>query len=217
MPRYGKVDHDYGLRMATCEPDADGPVYMLNLMKYREVADYGEGGETGVSGRDADDRYAPTDVLDEIGARVAFFANVVDSSEDWDRVGVVRYPTRRSFIEMQSRPDFQAKHVHKEAGMDHTIVMGTLPLDGLPAAAGPGRVLLEVWAGTDGAATGAGAAGGESEDAATFAVEGTILGDGRTWSRVRYRSLGEDEEPDVSAGDVGHQLLVLDPRIEQWT
>jgi hypothetical protein len=25
----------------------------------------------------------------------------------WDRIGVVKYPTRRSFIEMQSRPEFQ--------------------------------------------------------------------------------------------------------------
>jgi hypothetical protein len=207
MPRYGKVDHAYGMRMATCEPEADGPVYMLNLMKYRTQADYGEGGETGVSGREADDRYAPTDVLAQIGARVAFFADVLDASEDWDRVGVVCYPTRRSFIEMQSRPDFQEKHVHKEAGMDHTIVMGTLPLGPLPAAARPARVLLEVWA--DEAAAPA--------DAATFAVEGTILGDGRTWSRVRYRALADDEKPDVSAGGVGHQLLVLDARIEQWT
>jgi len=208
MPRYGQVDRDYGMRMATCEPEADGPIYMLNLMKYRQQADYGEGGETGVSGREADDRYAPIDVLAEIGAQVAFFADVVDASEDWDRVGVVRYPTRRSFIEMQSRPDFQDKHVHKEAGMDHTIVMGTLPLGGLSGAGGSGRVLLEVWA--------AGADAPEGNDA-TFAVEGTILGDGRTWSRVRYRALSDDEKPDVSAGDVGHQVLVLDARIEQWT
>src|SRR4051812_33856381 len=118
MPRYGTVDQDYGLRLATCEPDADGPVYMLNLMKYREQADYREGGEAGVTGREADDRYTPTDVLALIGAHVVFAAEVLEASEDWDRVGIVCYPTRRAFIEMQSRDDFRAKHKHKDAGMD---------------------------------------------------------------------------------------------------
>ena len=94
---------------------------MVNLMKYRDRAHYG-GEDDGVSGREADDRYAPVDVLAAIGAAVCFTADVARSSEDWDRVAVVRYPTRRSFVEMQSRSDFKDKRVHKEAGMDHTIV-----------------------------------------------------------------------------------------------
>ena len=47
----------------------------------------------------------------------------------WDRVGVVKYPTRRSFIEMQSRPDFQGQHAHKDAGMAETIVIGCQPIE----------------------------------------------------------------------------------------
>src|SRR5437867_10895853 len=146
MPRYGRIDRDYGARLATFDPDTDGPIHMLNLMKYREKADYGDG-ESTVSGREADDAYAPLDVFEKIGAAVAFAADVVASSEDWDRVAVARYATRRSFIEMQTREDFQAKHVHKEAGMDHTIVMGTLPDGALPVRTKPDRILLEVWRG----------------------------------------------------------------------
>ena len=134
MPRYGTIDRDYGMRLANCDPATDGPIYMLNLMKYRDAADYGgKGGDASVSGREADDRYAPVDVLAAIGAKVCFTAEVLDASDDWDRVAVVRYPTRRAFIEMQSRKDFQEKHVHKEAGMHHTIVMATLPVGDLPA------------------------------------------------------------------------------------
>ena len=41
-PRYGTVDTDYALRMTATPPEEDGPVWMVNLMKYREIADYGD-------------------------------------------------------------------------------------------------------------------------------------------------------------------------------
>ena len=43
MPGYGTIDQDYAMRLATTTRD-DGPVWMVNLMKYRYVADYGDGG-----------------------------------------------------------------------------------------------------------------------------------------------------------------------------
>ena len=129
--RYGTIDHDYGLRLATTDPAEDGPVWMVNLMKYREVADYIDGTDE-ISGREADDRYTPIESLRAVGADIVFAAEVEDvllgDGERWDRVGVVKYPTRRSFIEMQSRPDFRRQHVHKDAGMERTIVIGCLPL-----------------------------------------------------------------------------------------
>ena len=217
MPRYGTIDRDYGMRLATCDPATDGAIYMLNLMKYRDTADYDRGSDRGsgsgndgsVSGREADDRYAPVDVLAAIGATVCFTADVLDASEDWDRVAVVRYPTRRSFIEMQSRKDFQEKHVHKEAGMHHTIVMATLPVGDLPARARPNRVLLEVWAGDTPPSV-------RREAAVTFDVEGTIIGDGRTWTGARYTALDGGAEVDRSA-TTAQQVLVLEPTIDRWT
>ena len=209
MPRYGQVDHEYGAQLATCPEDADGPVYMLNLMKYRAEAEYGDGSH-GLSGRDADDRYAPVDVLTAIGAQVCLHGDVVVSSEDWDRVGVVRYPTRRSFIEMQSRADFREKHVHKEAGMDHTIVMGTVPTDGPLPRAKPDCWLLEVWNGSAPPAI----VDGESF---RFTVEGTILGDGRTWTEARYTQIPRGATVDVSCGDSSYEVLVVQPSVERWT
>jgi len=41
-PRYGTVDTDYALRMTATPPEEDGTVWMVNLMKYREIADYGD-------------------------------------------------------------------------------------------------------------------------------------------------------------------------------
>ena len=206
MPRYGTVDRDYGMRLATCPSESDGAIYMLNLMKYRERADYG-GADEGRTGREADDEYAPVDVLAAIGASICFTAEVLDASEDWDRVAVVRYPTRRSFIEMQSRKDFQDKHVHKEAGMDHTTVMGTLPEGALPGRTKPEKVLLEVWRGERPAAVTSGAP-------VSFEVEGTIIGDGRSWDGARYTTV--TGTVDLSAGSPDHQLIVVQPVIERW-
>jgi hypothetical protein len=163
VPRYGTIDHDYALRLASSE---DGPIYMLNLMAYRDEADYGPDGETGITGREADDRYAPLDVLAEIGASVCFLADV--EAGEWDRVAVVRYPARKSFIDMQSRPDFQAKHVHKEAGMERTIILGTVPSGDLPEMQSGDLVRLDLL-----------------DDPDQFTVEGIIVGEG-TYKGVRY-------------------------------
>jgi hypothetical protein len=132
-PRYGTVDREYGMKLATTPPDEDGPVWMVNLMKYREVADYSDGRDSAISGREADDLYTPRESLAAIGAEIVFGGEVdqqlLGDAPIWDRVGVVKYPTRRSFIEMQSRPDFQRQHVHKDAGMAGTIVIGCQPFD----------------------------------------------------------------------------------------
>ena len=146
-PSYGIVDREYGLRLATYDPAEDGPIWMVNLMRYRERARYADGSDGGRSGREADDEYAPVDVLSDVGAEVVFLADVevqaLGAGPAWDRVAVVRYPTRRSFIEMQSREDFRERHVHKEAGMAATIVMGCRPME-VPAL--PDGVVEVDWA-----------------------------------------------------------------------
>ena len=72
-PAYGTVDHDYGATLATTDPGDDGPVWMVNLMKYKEVADYGDAGFPGgkpISGLEADDIYSPIEELASVGARL---------------------------------------------------------------------------------------------------------------------------------------------------
>jgi hypothetical protein len=129
---YGTIDTTYALYLAGMDPERDGPIFMVNLMRYKAVADYGDGNPGGLTGRQADDRYAPVAILADIGAEVVLFGDVSSCDPDeprWDRVGVVRYPTRRSFLDMQSRNDFRSAHEHKAAGMETTIVMGCLPTE----------------------------------------------------------------------------------------
>lgn len=210
MPRYGTVDRAYAAQLATCDEAADGPIYMLNLMKYRAIADYdGAARASEISGREADDLYSPVDVLHDIGAAITLSADVVDATEDWDRVAVVKYPTRRSFIEMQSRRDFQEKHTHKDAGMDHTIVLGTVPSGDLPPRAKPDRVLLEIWLGEEPAPV-------LSGPSARFVVEGTIIGDTRAWSGARWTPIAAGADLELAASAPERQALVLQPSIDRW-
>jgi hypothetical protein len=220
-PGYGKVDREYAMRLATTAPEDDGPIWMVNLMSYRERAIYQSDehdGGSAISGREADDRYAPLDILADIGAEVVFAGDVQDQllgeSPRWHRVGVVKYPTRRSFIEMQSRPDFLERHVHKEAGMAQTIVSGCTPIPS-PANAPHAPAVVD-WADVphpptddDGPAMvlhfirfHPGKADTDMVDyqnhaaevavrhgvriSGWFGVEGTIVGDGRSWDQARF-------------------------------
>jgi hypothetical protein len=214
--RYGTIDFDYAARLATTPPDEDRPVWMVNLMKYREVADYQDGRESTISGQDADDQYAPLGPLAAVGAQLVFLATVdtqlLGDTPQWDRVAVVQYPTGRSFVEMQERADFRELHVHKDAGMEQTIVMGCRPIGNpeLPAdkpswsdvphppTAEDGPVVvvhvlqfvdeglpeMEQYQGEAGKV----AVPQGIRIAGWMGVDGTIIGDGRRWDQVRFNT-----------------------------
>jgi hypothetical protein len=202
MPSYAKLDHEYAARLAGCPPEDDGPILMVNFMKYRERADYGGGRDDGVTGREADDRYAPREILADIGAEIVFFGDVEPGGQ-WDRVGIVRYPSRAAFLAMNARPDFQERHVHKAAGMAHTIVCGTLP-ETPPLADGSSRVIFELVA--PGTPLQFGRAG-------RLRVEGTILGDGRRFATLGVAWVGEGEAaPPPSAERV---VAVVRPEMDR--
>ena len=190
---YGRVDKDYGLHLATRPENEDGPIFMVNLMKYHEVAQYDDD-SVSVSGREADDKYNPSSILNKLGADIMFAAEVRTTvlGEDWDRIAIVRYPTRRSFIEMQTRKDFAEKHVHKSAGMLRTVLPCCTPRD--PALNTRERptgglsldhVVMLVSA--------------ERFPGATLNVEGTIVGDGRTWTSVHLMRVRDEYDADVIA------------------
>lgn len=224
-PPYGTLDTEYAARLASTPAEDDGPVWMLNLMSYHEVAQYADGRPDQISGREADDRYSPLEILADLGAELVFAAEVdsqlLGDSPSWDRVAMVKYPTRRSFIDMQARPDFQAKYVHKEAGMAETIIAGCQPI-GSPADDIDPATLPD-WADVahpptdeDGSVVvlhlirfHPGEADGEmvsyqraaAESAVPhgvrisgwFGVEGTVVGDGRQWDQARFNAFPSRE------------------------
>ncbi len=106
-----------------------GPFYMLNLIRFRELAEYRDGRDTSLTGREANELYSPVEFLSAIGARPVFFAQVANQIDGtdylWDDVALVEYPCPAAFFAMTSDPEFQARAVHKDAGVEMTIVMVT--------------------------------------------------------------------------------------------
>jgi hypothetical protein len=190
--KYGTIDKEYGMFLATRSPEEDGPIYMVNLMKYHEVAQYtdSEGVGREISGKEADDRYNPTSVLNKIGADVVFYGDVVSNNkgtDDWDRIGIVRYATRKSFIDMQSRSDFGEKHVHKAAGMERTTLVCCRPIDeSIDTRIRPMPLENRLVAMVVRQSSHRDDAYAELPEAVQFAVEGTIIGDGRKWDTVHF-------------------------------
>ncbi len=182
-PSYGTPNWDMIQRWFGMPPEEDTEFWAVNLMKYREVASYADGREATHSGKEADDAYTPLGPLAAIGAMPAFHADVVEQrhgSPVWDRIGIVRYPSRAAFFAMQQREDFKERHVHKEAGMETTIVMACQPTVHTEEPA-EGTLVMTVERG--------GVGGADVDGVGTvvdFSVEGVIVGDERSWDRVRF-------------------------------
>lgn len=208
---YGIINVDLIRSWFTMEPGTDTAFWAVNLMKYHEVAQYDDG-RTGVSGREADDAYAPLGPLAAVGAMVAYLGNVVDQpvgDPRWDRVGIVRYPSRSAFMAMQERDDFKSQHVHKKAGMEFTIILSCTPESHDPAVLSTGELVLLISRGE--VDPFAGLSG--LTQVADFASEGCIIGDGRHFDRARFVQVGDDAaRRDVVAAaerSDGAQVLVM--------
>lgn len=128
-PSFGTLNPKQAMRMRSISSDDDGAFYMLNLIKYREHAVYRDGRETKLTGREADNLYSPVEFLAKIGAEIAYVGAVEaqhDGSEPkWEMVGIVKYPSRAKFVEMIADKKFQARSVHKDAGVELTQVVVT--------------------------------------------------------------------------------------------
>ena len=105
-------------------PGDNQPIYMLNLLKYKDKAAYADGRETDLSGREAYQTYGVgvTQTLAAAGGSIVFSGKVarliLGEVEDlWDDVAIAMYPSRAAMLTMISSPEYQAIAVHREAGL----------------------------------------------------------------------------------------------------
>jgi hypothetical protein len=202
---YGLVDADYGLRLRAAASQADGPVYMLSLTRFRR----GSGQILGrSSSMDPDSRYIPIPLLSAVDASLCFVADVVAGSGGWDRVGVIRYPTGRAFLELGDRSETKEWNARKEGRTERMIMLGLNPVGGLPVGQHQ-RVLVEVWHGSVPEPIAAGTA-------TEFEVEGTYIGDGRQWSGARYTAIDPGTALPLEPASFGYLAVLVEPVIERW-
>ena len=103
---------------------SEGPVAMVNLLKFKEKASYEDGRDPELSGREAHLRYAREmrKLVEAAGGRFLFGGSVQnlllgEVEELWDEVGIVEYPSARALIEIASSPGFQEIEQHRTAGL----------------------------------------------------------------------------------------------------
>jgi uncharacterized protein (DUF1330 family) len=104
------------------ESDAEGPVVMLNLLKFR--AD---------GGREGYERYAETAsrLVAERGGRILYAGQaeeLLEGDEEWDVVALAEYPSRQAFLEMASSEEFQAVAPLREESLERAVLYATDPL-----------------------------------------------------------------------------------------
>lgn len=106
---------------ALTESRDEGPIVMVNLLRFKPTAD---GIDEGVSGAKAYARYstATEPFLRAVGGRLlsalAPQHSVIGPSEgEWDLILLVEYPSRQKFLEMASNPEYQKIHAHRDAAL----------------------------------------------------------------------------------------------------
>ncbi|MEC9345167.1 MAG: DUF1330 domain-containing protein [Pseudomonadota bacterium] len=134
----GLVDFDAEALSAMAGGNPDESVVMLNLLRYRDVAEAGHGVD-GLSGREAFDVYGRR--LMKLQTRfgvepiwIGRSGRTVIGGEDWDIVMLVRYPTRRQFVEMMKDPDYLAISPIRAAALADSRLVETTQLLPKPAA-----------------------------------------------------------------------------------
>lgn len=102
----------------------DTPIVMVNLLKFKEKADYPDGRDADLSGREAYMRYgqAMGQLVAENGGRMIFSGRtnmtlIGEVEEDWDVVALVEYKSRKSMQQITQSPDYAAIEEHRNAGL----------------------------------------------------------------------------------------------------
>ena len=112
--------------------DSGGPIYMLNLLKFREKAAYADGRATTLSGEEAYAIYgrAVSRMVLEAGGKLVFSGRVEGTmvgvvEDSWDSVAVMMYPSLAVMGQMTSSAAYAEIHVHRDAGLAGQILIKT--------------------------------------------------------------------------------------------
>ena len=102
----------------------DDPILMVNLLKFKDKAEYEDGRATNLTGREAYEIYVTEtrEHLADVGAELILGGEVNglllgEVEELWDAFGVARYPSRKAMIAMARNPAYIESEKHRAAGL----------------------------------------------------------------------------------------------------
>ena len=106
------------------EEGHDEPIFMVNLLMFKDRAEYPDKRESNLSGKEAFAIYSKEVVghLEKVGGKPIFGSEVtrlmLGEVEDlWDQVAIAMYPNRKAMLKMISDPDYIKSAQHRVAGL----------------------------------------------------------------------------------------------------
>lgn len=113
----------------------DGPFVMVNLLKFKPRAEYADGADAHLTGREAYARYGAevAKLVEGLGGKVRYSGEVTglmigEVEELWDMVALAEYPSLAAFREMAMSPAMHAIEHHRAAGLAGQLNIKTKPL-----------------------------------------------------------------------------------------
>ncbi len=126
-------------RVATLlSDDSTDRVVMLNLLKFREKAEYADGRVSDLSGREAYHVYgvAMQSIVENNGGRMVFggdISSVVIGEVGvlWDTCVLVEYPSAAAFATLVTSPEVMEASVHRAAGLEGQLLLRVAQRDAI--------------------------------------------------------------------------------------
>ncbi|KIC50940.1 DUF1330 domain-containing protein [Tateyamaria sp. ANG-S1] len=118
----------------------DTPIEMLNLVAFRDLANYPgdhELARDGLTGAQAYALYGKQSgpVLGKVGGSIVwrggFETTLIGTAEEaWDAMFIARYPQAGAFLAMVTDPDYKRAVVHRQAAVKTSRLIRCAPADG---------------------------------------------------------------------------------------
>ena len=126
MPIYPRPDQIQALLQA----ELSGPIAMLNLLRFKQRAEYEDGRDSDLSGREAYQLYGQqmAPFVESRGGRLlhssaAHLLMIGDGELEWDMVAIMEYPSKEDFAKIVGAPDVSEFAVHRTAGLAHQLLI----------------------------------------------------------------------------------------------
>ena len=118
--------------VALLESDFTGPVCMVNLLKFKEMAEYEDGRSTDLTGMEAYGLYGEQmhRFVESKGGEFLYFgscAHLMIGAVDvlWDKVAIVKYPSREEFVAIATAPEVAGFGIHRAAGLEGQLLIAS--------------------------------------------------------------------------------------------
>jgi len=114
--------------------DTKTAIHMVNLLKFKDKAEYKDGRQTDLTGQEAYQIYAKEvqGHLQKVGGKLIFSGQVSrlmlgEVEELWDWIAIAEYPSRKAMRSMIMDKDYRKSEEHRSAGLAGQLNIETKP------------------------------------------------------------------------------------------